>query len=105
MTIIKPEQKSFINLLLIIAVVLLLLATITFVILYNYVVNFEHNIKSMEEETKKIEIATAELNEKLFNIFSDGNLEKIVSENGLVKEKNPEYLEVNEEKWQLGLNF
>ncbi len=105
MTIIQPEKKSILNFLLVLAFSLLFISSLILIVLYNYVVNFNKNIVKMEKDIKQFEIQTTELTEKIFDIVSGDNLEKIAQEYGMVKENNPEYLEINSKSWQLGLNY
>jgi len=106
MTIIRPYKKLFlINILLIIFSIILVLSAFTLVIFYNYTVNFEHKIEMQRSEIKKFETDISEMKKDLFNLLSFENLKKIAEQNGLVEEKNPEYLELNKNQWQIGLNL
>jgi len=106
MTIIRPHQKfSLVDVLLFISLILLFFASLALVIIYNYVVNFENSILEKQKEIKKIETQIAESKENLFNLLSSENLKKIAEENGLIEEKNPEYVELNSNQWLAGLNL
>jgi cell division protein FtsL len=106
MTIIQPYKKlSLVNILLIIFSGILVLSAITLVIVYNYVVNFEHRVEIQRSEIKKVETDVSEIKENLFNLLSSENLKKLAEQNGLVEEKSPEYLELNKNQWQIGLNL
>jgi cell division protein FtsL len=106
MTIIRPHQKfSLVDVLLFISLILLFFASLALVIIYNYVVNFENSILEKQKEIKKVETQIAESKENLFNLLSSENLKKIAEENGLIEEKNPEYVELNSNQWLAGLNL
>jgi cell division protein FtsL len=106
MTIIRPYQKfSLVDVLLFISLILLFFASLALVIIYNYVVNFENSILEKQKEIKKVETQIAESKEDLFNLLSSENLKKIAEENGLIEEKNPEYVELNSNQWLAGLNL
>jgi cell division protein FtsL len=106
MTIIRPNQKfSLVDVLLFISLILLFFASLALVIIYNYVVNFENSILEKQKEIKKTETQIAESKENLFNLLSSENLKKIAEENGLIEEKNPEYVELNSNQWLAGLNL
>jgi cell division protein FtsL len=106
MTIIRPHQKfSLVDVLLFISLILLFFASLALVIIYNYVVNFENSILEKQKEIKKTETQIAESKENLFNLLSSENLKKLAEENGLIEEKNPEYVELNSNQWLAGLNL
>jgi cell division protein FtsL len=106
MTIIRPHQKfSLVDVLLFISLILLFFASLALVIIYNYVVNFENSILEKQKEIKKVETQIAESKENLFNLLSSENLKKLAEENGLIEEKNPEYIELNSNQWLAGLNL
>ena len=106
MTIIRPHQKfSLVDVLLFISLILLFFASLALVIIYNYVVNFENSILEKQKEIKKTETQIAESKENLFNLLSSENLKKLAEENGLIEEKNPEYVESNSNQWLAGLNL
>jgi len=105
MTIIQPQKKSLINILLGFIISFLVIGVVILVILYSYVINFNKNISNAKNEIKEIEIANTQIKEDLLNMLSGNNLENLANEFGLVKEKNPEYLKINNNQWQVGLNF
>jgi cell division protein FtsL len=106
MTIIQPNRKlSLMNILIIIFSGILFLSAASLVILYNYVVNFEHQAEVQRSEIKKIETDVSEIKEDLFNLLSSENLKKLAEQNGLVEEKSPGYLEFKKNQWQIGLNL
>ena len=92
MTIIQPNKNSFLfNAAL--CVLFLILGVLIWrgIILYNEVVDFNHNARLAELEVKKSEIANADLKNKLYDILSHAGLESLAVERGLVKEKKPYY--------------
>lgn len=82
-----------------------ILASATLIILYNYTIDFNQKIKNFKEETKRIETESVVLKESLFNILSSENLKKVANNNGLIEDKNPTYIQIKENQWQIGLNF
>lgn len=96
MTIIKPRtQSSFVlRYFLFILVFLLIAAGILLVFLYNRAVNWEQSIHSASAETKRLQAENAELQDKLFSLFTNARVETLASEYGLIKDKSPRYIEV-----------
>ncbi len=94
MTLIQPNQKSFIHLILISFVIILVSGAFTLIFLYNRSVNMEHSVAVAQGELRKLQTARAEIQDKIFALSSDANIRKFSEERNLVKDKNPHYLEV-----------
>lgn len=96
MTVIKPNKgKSFWNKLLVFSCVPLLAGIAWLVLLYNQTVNIGHGLEKASADLRKLQGQTAELQDTLFNFFDGKRIEVFAKENRLIKEKNPEYLEIN----------
>lgn len=74
------------------------------IIIYNGTVNLEHNIAKLISESQNIQNANIELKEKILSALSGENLEKIAEEQGLVKDRNPQYFEIDQ-KWVIASRF
>ena len=96
MTLIQPNQKSSIHLILVFFLVILVSGAFSLVFLYNHSVNIEHSISAAQGELRRIQTARAEIQDKIFGLSSDTNLQKLSKERNLVKDKNPRYLEVSQ---------
>ena len=94
MTLIQPNQKSFIHALLFSFIVILIFGAFALIFLYNRSVNLEHSLLRAEGELWKLQAARAEMQDKIFALSSDANLRKLSEERNLVKDNNPHYLEV-----------
>lgn len=94
MTLIQPGQKSFIHLILVFFIVILVFGAFLLIFLYNRSVNTEHSISAAQNELRRIQTARAEIQDKIFGLLSDANLQRISEERHLVKDKEPQYLEV-----------
>jgi len=95
MTIIQPgrSQALAVNKFLVLLIVMLLIAAVWLVSLYNQLVNLNHNILDAESRIQKVETANAELKDKTFNLFDNQKLEALAAERQLIKDKEPQYLE------------
>lgn len=103
MTAIKPNKnKLFSNKLLVLFCAPLFLGIVWLVALYNQTVNIGHGIEEMNADLKKLQGETAELQDTMFNSFSGERIEAFAKENRLIKEKTPEYLEINDQ-WAFAL--
>jgi len=63
------------------------------VVMYNQVVTTGHEISKINKEIEESQVMNADLKERTFAFFSVGNVEKLISERGLVQEKSPQYFE------------
>lgn len=78
-------------------VLALVLAAFLLVVLYNRTVNFEHGLAEVRSGLKEVQAQNVELREQIFGLFDASNFEGVLSDN-LIKDKNPEYLEIST-KW------
>ena len=63
---------------------------------YNKVVNLLYLISTEGEEVQNLQTSNAELKNQLYQITDPQKLQALAQERGLIKIKNPDYLEVNE---------
>ena len=97
MTIIRPNnhQKKLYNIILG-ALGAILIALIWFgIIEYGNIVNLRHDINLIQKNIRETELASSKLQNKAYGITDISNLEKKAAELGLVKETNPQYLNLN----------
>ncbi len=72
---------------------ILAVSAISGIFLYNQLVNLRHEITSQGDNLGKAEVLSAELKNNLYAAVDVKNLEKLATENGLVIDKNPQYVE------------
>lgn len=103
MTYIQPHQsnKFFITILALFGVCLIV-SVVWLVILYNQIVNLRHSISDSNSSFQKVQATNAELKDDMLSLFDDVGLQKLASEQGLVKEKKPEYQQVKQQ-WVFAL--
>ena len=96
MTLIQPiQQKNIFILMIAVLTMFLVVSAILVVILYNQFVNVNHRVSALTKEMKDMQTASAELKDKAFVLFSSENLSARAEAAGLVKDKNPEYVQVS----------
>lgn len=92
MTFIQPKKESNpfarLNILLIIPI---FFGLISLIILYNQIVTINHEVSASRGKLEVLEVASAELKEKLFGLFSGENISELAKSGGLISDKNPEY--------------
>jgi cell division protein FtsB len=98
MTFIQPNNKkgSSLNKILAILVCLLFFGSVWLIVIYNNIVNFNHGISQMKEETEQIRAKNVEIENKILNLVSDASLKNKTGA-GLVQDKNPQYFKVNQQ--------
>ncbi len=96
MTIITPTSRtSFVlRYMLAILVFLLIASGVMLVFLYNRAVNWEQAVRVSIAETKHMQTENAELQDRVFALFTTARVESLAAEFGLVKDKSPRYLEI-----------
>lgn len=79
-------------------VCLALVCAFWLVIHYNRLVNLQHGVSDLETSVHATQIANAELNDKIFGIFTTGNIDAFAVSHHLEKDRAPRYLQVSV-KW------
>lgn len=69
------------------------------ILIYNAMVNLNHNIRLLEVKIQKTEAVNAELKNKLYAFLNPSSLEAVARKRGLVKEKGPHYFETAIAPW------
>ena len=92
MTFFQPEQKSFINYAIMALIAICLIASLWIVLSYNRSVNLEHEISAKEINIRELQTNKAQLQDKMFTLLSDVNLEEFSRNRNLIEEKNPQYM-------------
>jgi hypothetical protein len=87
-----------------ILVFLLIAAGVMLVFLYNRAVNLEQAMRVSIAETKRVQTENAELQDRVFALFSTARVESLASQFGLVKDKSPRYLEIPH-RWFLASQY
>lgn len=92
MTILQPnKQRGFINYLFA-SILFIFLAGGFYIYEYNYLVSLRHQIDDFESRILVLQNKDADLKNALFALIGSGELEKRLKEGGLVIEKSPRYL-------------
>lgn len=98
MTIIQPNKNSKLQNFFIGFLTVILAGFIWWgLIVYNAVVDVNHNIKLAEEDIKRAELQNADLKNQIFTFLTPTELELLAKKSGLVKDKGPQYLEAGKE--------
>lgn len=98
MTIIQPQNKdALLNRILIVLVISSILAAFSLTFLYARSVNLNHGMSQVQKTLEKLETENSELKDKIFAVLDRSRLEKIAAERGLIKEKNPQYFQIQSE--------
>ena len=96
MTIIQPgNNKKSLTLAVMFLVILLGVLIGGDVFIYNTIVNLNHNIDLTGERINKMEVANAELKNKMYGLLDPRALETLAAANGLTKDKGPQYFQIS----------
>ncbi len=96
MTIFTPHQSKIrINAKLFLWVTALLTIVLTSVYIYNQNVAFRHSLSILESELQELQVANADVKNKLYNLLDSKNLHGLIEKLSLIKETQPRYLESN----------
>mgnify|MGYP000607368603 CR=1 FL=1 len=104
MTHITPHSKTNIlanpyRLITILSILFGVASLLTLIGLYNAVVQERHAVRDMEEEIAFFQTENVLLEEQLLTNFDVSMITAFAQERGLVKERNPRYLEVSQAPW------
>ncbi len=91
MTVIQPNKNRNITRLIILLSVVVAIAVSFNVALYATAVSLRHDIQSFEGELEKMQVRNAESKSALYDLVATERLEKFAQEQGLVKDKNPQW--------------
>ena len=103
MTYIQPIKRDILNRIIFWFIAVGVFAALALVLIYNQIVNLEHNIVEIRNGIKQAQEKNVELQEQIFAIFNSNNFAKTVGDNFVV-DKNPEYLPV-EQKWSFASQY
>ncbi len=105
MTIIRPgRQNVLLNRLLLILVALIIVSALYLVWLYVRLVNVNHGLTTARADLVRVETQSAELKEKIFGLLSGDKLQALAQAEGLVQDKEPQYLQASP-SWSLASHF
>ncbi len=96
MTFIQPNQKNLINTIIAILIIAVAFVALSLIFIYNRSVNLEHSVSGAENELRQLETSRAEIQDKIFAILSDDNLQKVSASKGFIKDKNPIYFKISQ---------
>ncbi len=93
MTIIQPYKSTYkINFLIFILMFVSIGVAVFGMFIYNQLVNLRHEISKYETNLSRAEVKNAELKNNLYSITDANKLESLADTQGLVLDKNPEYV-------------
>lgn len=92
MTIIEPYKNNYYYREILLIGSLLLVFTVISISLYNLNVNLKYKIASYEKAVKELEVTNADMRNQMNQILDPKNLSVFIEKNGLVSDKNPDYL-------------
>jgi cell division protein FtsL len=94
MTIIQPQNKYvLLNRVLACLIIGSVLVAFWLTSLYVRSVNLNHGIAEAKKALGELETSNSEIKDKIFALLDRSRLEEIAAQRGLVKEKNPRYLQ------------
>ncbi len=97
MTIIKVQHHDrFFGMIIPMLFAVALVCAFVLVIFYNRLVNANHAAAGLNDRLRAVEAETTELRDRLFAVTGSAELEALAGERGLVKDKNPQYLPVDQ---------
>ncbi len=92
MTFFQPEQKSLINYAIAVLAAMCLLASLWIILSYNRSVNLEHEISAAGVKIRELQTGKAQLQDKIFALLGDVNLQEFSKNRNLVEERNLQYM-------------
>ena len=98
MTIIEPKKKKSKNKLFFLPLTLFILGAFLGVFFYADIVNLRHELADWEKKVRQLEIDNSELKNKRYSMFDKEGIRKTASEFGLILEKKPAYLEIQNDE-------
>lgn len=97
MTIIRPQKnKKLYNILIGFLSVIFAVVLFTGMWMYGNTVELKHDVAKLQEDIQREEARSSELKNSIYAILSPNNLENLAKERGLVKDRDPEYMQVQE---------
>lgn len=96
MTLIQPAEKNIIHIALFFMIAVLVTGSFWLILLYNRSVDLEHQISDGQAALRKLQSGKAELQDKIFTLLSDANLQSVSAERHLVKDTAPEYFKADQ---------
>lgn len=98
MTIIEPNKNSFRSRLpLYLAAGFVMLEALLSIFAYNFNVKINHSIKESIKQIETLRADNADLKNQLYLVLDLENSDILAAKLGLVKERRPEYLAVNDQ--------
>lgn len=91
----QPKKHTLENLAIILLATVMVACTVWLIVLYNKKVEYVNGARKIKEEVQLVEAENVAHKEEIFSLFHSGEVEQFAQDLGLVKEQNPEYLEIN----------
>ena len=100
MTIIQPNKNTNRSTIAIAVISTAIVATfIMGVVVYADTVNMKHEISLKEKSIEEVKLKNTETQSILYKMLDAENLERLASEEGLIKDPAPKYLETKQSEW------
>ena len=93
MTFIQPHKQFYtLNIVLCLLIFSTVFATFALVAVYNGIVNVTHNIAAAKAELNTVGAESTDLQNRIVALMGSGAVAQAAQANGLVEDKNPQYL-------------
>lgn len=93
MTVIEFGKKDYkINTLTVVLVIVLIISAVSGIALYGRLIGLRHDVSKNEDLVAKLQVQTAELQNKLYGIIDGASDSSFIRSTGLIIEKNPRYI-------------
>jgi len=93
MTVIEFGKRDYkINTLITVLFITLIISAVCGIALYNYLISLRHDVAKSEDLMAKLQVETAELKNKLYNVIDGASNSSFIQSTGLIIEKNPQYV-------------
>lgn len=89
------KKNNFKNYILALLVLLIVSGTVWLVVLYNRKVDYVNSVTKIKQDKQLLEAQSVQDKEKIFSLLGSGEMDQFATQLGLVKENNPEYIEIS----------
>ncbi len=95
MSIIQPNRKQNIILLIVGLSVLFIMFTVGNIMIYSKTVSLTHDLNSLKANLSNLQVNNAELKNALYTETDSNAMSKIIATRGLIEDKNPQWVIVS----------
>ena len=94
MTVFTPKKSDSLNIYIGALILGLVLSSVAWLYVYNLKVTALHTISQAEIELQRAKVSNAEMKNDLYALLNPAEISVIAEERGLVKDSNPEFIQV-----------